>query len=70
MAQLGSRVLEVFRVTKEKFGEGMATNTELLDAQSDLTRAKFDRLNSMADYNISLAELIYYTGVNEKQLTR
>ncbi|MBN2541665.1 TolC family protein [bacterium] len=57
---------ENFRVTQEKFDEGMATNTELLDAHSDLTRAKFDHLNTLADYNISLAELLYYLGITHE----
>ncbi|RKZ32323.1 hypothetical protein DRQ33_06095 [bacterium] len=57
---------ENFRVTKDMFHNGAATNAELLDAQSDLTRANININNYMADFNIAKVQLKYITGELEK----
>lgn len=54
---------ENYRVTREKFKQGMVTNTELLDAQTLLTKAKVDYINALADYNIAKASLIKAMGI-------
>jgi len=54
---------ENFRVTHEKFKQGMVTNTELLDAQTMLTQAKVEYINALADYNIAKARLMRAMGI-------
>lgn len=48
---------ENYRVTKEKFDQGMATNTDVLDASAMLTRARVEHIQALADYNLALAKL-------------
>ena len=59
---------ECFRVTDDVFHAGAATNAELLDAQSDLTRAKINLNNYLADYNITKFQLEYLTGELDKKV--
>ena len=61
---------ENFKVTKDMFHSGAATNSELLDAQSDLTRAKINLNNYLADYNIAKAQLDYLTGALEQKIEK
>jgi len=48
---------ENYRVTSEKFKEGLVTNTELLDAQVLLSNAKTDYSNAFINYRIAKADL-------------
>ena len=48
---------ENYRVTDEKFKQGMATNTDLLDANTMLTQAKINHITALADYRIAQAKL-------------
>ena len=48
---------ENYRVTDEKFKQGMATNTDLLDANTMLTQAKINHITALADYKIAQAKL-------------
>ncbi|NOY76340.1 MAG: TolC family protein [Calditrichaeota bacterium] len=58
---------ENFRVTENKFKEGMATNTDFLDANGLLTQAKNDYISALADYRISVAKLLKATGTIESE---
>jgi len=53
---------ENYRVTDERFKEGLATNTDLLDAQVLLTNAKTTYGNAMVDYVIAQADIARATG--------
>ncbi len=53
---------ENYRVTDEKFKEGMTTNTELLDANTLLTQAKTDYILALVEYKIALSGLKKSTG--------
>ena len=53
---------ENFRIAEERFQERVATTTEVLDAQTLLTKAKAQYANALADYNISVARLQRATG--------
>jgi outer membrane protein TolC len=53
---------ENYRVTDEKFKEGMTTNTELLDANILLTQAKTDYISALVEYKIALSGLKKSTG--------
>jgi outer membrane protein TolC len=48
---------ENFRITRERYNEQVATSTDVLDAQTLLTRAKSDHTNALGDYHISHAML-------------
>ena len=48
---------ENYRVTHKKFSQGLVTNTELLDANTALTRARIAKTNSLSDYMTALALL-------------
>lgn len=48
---------ENYRITKEKFELGLASNTDLLDAEVALLQAKTSLTKSSAEYQIALADL-------------
>jgi outer membrane protein TolC len=62
---------ENFRMNEERFREHVATSTDVIDAQTLLTKTKSDYYNALSEYNIALARLeramgvIYAKGMNE-----
>lgn len=48
---------ENFRISEERYKERVATSTEVLDAQTLLTRAKSEYASALGDYNINYARL-------------
>ncbi len=56
---------ESFRIAQVKYNEGIATNTEVIDAQSTLIEAETNHLNALYDYNINRAALIKAMGTGE-----
>jgi outer membrane factor, OMF family len=48
---------ESLRLARLRFQSGVGTQTEVIDAQTALTRARGDRLSSIIDYNQSYADL-------------
>ncbi len=61
---------ENYRVTNDLFRAGAATNAELLDAHTDLTRAKLNQNQYLADYNTAKVELEYFTGQLETKIAK
>jgi len=57
---------ESFRIAQVKYNEGIATNTEVIDAQSALIEAETNHLNALYDYNASYAALIKAMGLWDK----
>lgn len=57
---------ENFRISRERYREQVGTATDVLDAETLLTREKANYFNSLGDYNISLARLERAIGVREK----
>lgn len=53
---------ENFRISEERYKESVATSTEVLDAQTLLTKAKSEYANALGDYNINYAKLQRATG--------
>jgi outer membrane protein len=53
---------EEFRVVKERFESGRGIQLEILDAQVALTRARFNEVNALADYNSALGMWLRATG--------
>jgi outer membrane protein TolC len=56
---------ENFRVSTERYREHVGTSTDVIDAQTLLTKAKTDYFNALSDYNISIARLERAIGVRE-----
>jgi outer membrane protein TolC len=54
---------ENFRINEERYREQVATSTDVLDAQTLLTRAKSDHANALGEYNISHVRLERAMGV-------
>ncbi len=54
---------ENFRISEARYKERVARSTEVLDAQTLLTRAKSEYANALGDYNISYARLQRAMGV-------
>jgi outer membrane protein TolC len=53
---------EDFRIVKERFGAGRGIQVEILDAQVSLTRARFNAVAALADYNSAFAMWLKATG--------
>lgn len=53
---------ESFRIAQVRYNEGIATNTEVIDAQSTLIEAETNHLNALYDYNINRAALVKAMG--------
>ena len=54
---------ENFRIAEERYKERIATSTEVLDAQTLLTKAKSEYANALGDYNINYARLQRAMGI-------
>jgi outer membrane protein len=48
---------ENFRISEERYKERVATSTEVLEAQTLLTKAKSEYANALGEYNINYAKL-------------
>jgi len=53
---------EYYRVRNKAFSEGMATTTEVADANLALAKVKIDRLQAAYNFDVSLAKLLFYSG--------
>jgi outer membrane protein TolC len=53
---------ESYRVRRLSYQNGRATNVELLDAETDLTRARLERLNAEVDARVAQVRLDYAVG--------
>lgn len=56
---------EYFDVTEKSFREGMATSTEVTDANLALAKVKIEQLQVMYDYVTTLSKLLEFTGNSE-----
>lgn len=58
---------ENYRISSERYQERLSTSTDVLDAQSLLTRAQSGYVNSLCDSHISFARLERALGAEEEQ---
>ena len=58
-AELQGRLYEA---EKRQFELGARTATDVLDAQSKLADAQSSEIRALADYQIALIDIAYYTG--------
>ena len=56
---------EALRLARLRFQAGVTTQREVVDNQRDLTRSQERYVNAVADYNITIAELRRYTGLDQ-----
>ncbi len=61
---------ENFRITNDKFKQGMVTNTDFLDANSLLTQAKNNYISALVDYRIAIAKLLKAVGTIDSELKK
>ncbi len=54
---------ENYRITDERFKQGLTLNSELLDAEVALTQAKTDYVQSLVDYELSVAKMDRALGI-------
>jgi len=59
---------ENFRINKERYKEQVATSTDVIDAQTLLTKTKSDYFNALSSYNIALAILERSMGIIDVSL--
>jgi len=58
---------ENYRITTERYREQVATATDVIDAQTLLTRANSDHTQALSDYQVSMARLKRAMGLNYDQ---
>ena len=56
---------EALRLARLRFAAGVTTQREVVDNQRDLTRAQVRHVDSLSDYNITIAELRRFTGLDQ-----
>ena len=54
---------ENYRITDDRFKQGLTLNSELLDAEVALTQAKTDYVQSLVDYELSVAKMDRALGI-------
>jgi len=54
---------ENYRISRDKYRNGMLLNSELLDAEVDLLKSKLETTKSITDFNIKKAELKRAAGI-------
>lgn len=57
---------EAWRVRREMFRTGRATNAELTDAEADLLRARIERENATVDRRVAVARVAYLMGAPDR----
>jgi outer membrane protein TolC len=64
--QLERQAMESFRNTQNKFNQGVSSNSDFLDAQLDLTRARLQKVQAEVDYVIALANYDRAVGISNQ----
>ncbi|MBI9068432.1 MAG: TolC family protein [Salinivirgaceae bacterium] len=54
---------EYYRIREKAFSEGMATTTEVADANLALAKVKIDKLQAIYKYDVALSKLLFYSGI-------
>ena len=57
---------EYYRARNKAFAEGMATATQVADANLAVAKVKIDRLQAMYGYDVALSKLLHYAGIAEQ----
>jgi outer membrane protein TolC len=57
---------EYSRAREKAFKEGMATTTQVSDANLLVAKAKIERLQAFYAWDVALSKLLYYSGMSDK----
>jgi len=57
---------EYSRAREKAFTEGMATATQVSDANLAVAKAKIERLQAIYAWDVSLSKLLYYSGLSDQ----
>jgi outer membrane protein TolC len=57
---------EYSRAREKAFSEGMATATQVSDANLAVAKVKIDRLQAIYEWDVALSKLLYYSGISDK----
>ncbi len=57
---------EYSRVREKAFTEGMATSTQVSDANLAVAKTKIERLQAIYSWDVSLSRLLYYSGLSDQ----
>ncbi len=57
---------EYSRAREKAFTEGMATSTQVSDANLALSKAKIEKLQAIYAWDVSLSKLLYYAGLSDQ----
>lgn len=58
-----------YSLAREKaFSEGMATATQVSDANLAVAKTKIDRLQAIFSWDVTLSKLLYYSGMSDRFL--
>ena len=57
---------EYSRAREKAFTEGMATATQVSDANLAVTKARIERLQAIYAWDVSLSKLLYYSGLSDQ----
>jgi outer membrane protein TolC len=56
-----------YSLAREKaFAEGMATATQVSDANLAVAKTKIDRLQAIYSWDVALSKLLYYSGMSDR----
>jgi outer membrane protein TolC len=58
--------LEYSRAREKAFSEGMATTTQVSDANLAVAKAKIERLQAIYAWDVALSKLLYYSGMSDQ----
>jgi outer membrane protein TolC len=58
--------VEYSKAREKAFSEGMATATQISDADIAVAKTKIDRLQAIYYWDIALSKLLYYSGMSDK----
>ena len=57
---------EYSRAREKAFSEGMATATQVSDANLAVAKVKIDRLQAIYAWDVALSKLLYYSGLSDQ----
>ena len=57
---------EYSRAREKAFSEGMATTTQVSDANLAMAKAKIEKLQAIYAWDVALSKLLYYAGLSDE----
>ena len=57
---------EYSRAREKAFSEGIATATQVSDANLAVAKAKIERMQAIYAWDVALSKLLYYSGISDQ----